>query len=61
MLVAGCNLPNCPRATLFDATERDFRAGVVTDAVSQVAPDRLADLAQIGVQQVTVDEVLQHL
>ena len=27
VLVAGCNLPNCPRATLFDATERDFRAG----------------------------------
>lgn len=61
VLVAGCNLPNCPRATLFDATERDFRAGAVTDAVSQVRPDRLADLALIGVQQVTVDEVLQHL
>ncbi len=24
LVVAGCNLPNCPRATLFDATERDF-------------------------------------
>lgn len=61
VLVAGCNLPNCPRATLFDATERDFRAGAVTDAVSQVRPDRLADFALIGVQQVTVNEALQHL
>ena len=61
VLVAGCNLPNCPHATLFDATERDFRAGVVTDALSQVTPDRVADLALIGVQHVTVDEVLQHL
>lgn len=61
VLVAGCNLPNCPRATLFDATERDLRAGVVTDAVSQTSPERLADLALIGVQQVTVDDVLAHL
>ena len=25
IVVAGCNLPNCPRATLFEASERDFR------------------------------------
>ncbi|MEV0945160.1 isochorismatase family cysteine hydrolase [Rhodococcus sp. NPDC049939] len=49
VVVAGCNLPNCPRATLFDANERDFRTVLVTDAVSQTSPERLADLEKIGV------------
>lgn len=61
VLIAGCNLPNCPRATLFDATERDLRAGIATDAVSQATPERLSDLALIGVQQVTTREVLDRL
>ena len=57
VVVAGCNLPNCPRATLFDASERDYRAALVTDAVSQVTPERLDDLADIGVQLVTTADV----
>src|SRR5690606_10907930 len=32
IVVSGCNLPNCPRATLCDASERDFRAVLVSDA-----------------------------
>lgn len=54
VVVAGCNLPNCPRATLFDASERDFRAALVSDAVSQTSDERLADLQRIGVQVVTL-------
>jgi nicotinamidase-related amidase len=49
VVVAGCNLPNCPRGTLFDATERDYRAVLVPDATSQVTAERLADLTLIGV------------
>ncbi|REJ06238.1 cysteine hydrolase [Microbacterium bovistercoris] len=44
VIVAGCNLPNCPRATLFDASERDFRAAVIADATSQTTAQRLDDL-----------------
>ncbi|GAA3964946.1 isochorismatase family cysteine hydrolase [Gordonia caeni] len=50
VVVAGCNLPNCPRATLFDASERDYRTVLVADATSQTTPERLADLTLIGVQ-----------
>lgn len=60
VVVAGCNLPNCPRATLFDASERDYRAVLVTDAVSQVTQERLDDLAAIGVQLVTTADVLSQ-
>ncbi len=49
VVVAGCNLPNCPRATLFDASERDYRAVLVEDATSQVTAERLRDLTLIGV------------
>lgn len=49
VVVAGCNLPNCPRATLFDASARDFRTALAVDAVSQSTPERLADLARLGV------------
>jgi nicotinamidase-related amidase len=30
----GCNFPNCPRASIVEASERDFRVAVVADAVS---------------------------
>lgn len=59
VVVAGCNLPNCPRATLFDASERDYRAALVTDATSQVTPERVADLALIGVATLTTSDVEQ--
>ncbi len=57
VVVAGCNLPNCPRATLFDASERDYRTVLVTDATSQSTNERLDDLALIGVSLTTTDEV----
>lgn len=57
VVVAGCNLPNCPRASLFDASERDYRTVLVTDAVSQCTSDRLRDLELIGVQLMDVRAV----
>ncbi|WP_037603655.1 cysteine hydrolase family protein [Streptacidiphilus rugosus] len=57
VVVAGCNLPNCPRATLFDASARDLRTVLVTDAVSQWSRERGEDLGRIGVRQATTAEV----
>ena len=31
---AGCNFPNCPRTSIYEASERDFRIMLVSDAVS---------------------------
>ncbi len=61
VVVAACNLPNCPRATLFDASERDYRAVIVEDATSQVTPERLHDLTLIGVNVTDVASVEQEL
>lgn len=60
IVVAGCNLPNCPRATLFDASERDYRAVLVTDATSQVTPQRLGDLRLIGIHLSTASDVQER-
>jgi nicotinamidase-related amidase len=56
LVVCGCNLPNCPRATLFGASNRDFRTILVRDATSRVTPERLADLALMGTEVMGVDE-----
>lgn len=61
VVVAGCNLPNCPRATLFDASERDYRTVLVEDATSQVTAERLRDLTLIGVTLTDTRGVEQQL
>ncbi|WP_435298797.1 cysteine hydrolase family protein [Timonella sp. A28] len=57
VVIAGCNFPNCPRASLFDATELDYRAVVVTDATSAVTAERIEDMQQIGVIPVRVADL----
>lgn len=57
VVVAGCNFPNCPRATLFDATELDYRAAVVTDATSGVSQERIDDIKPIGVIPIELEDV----
>jgi nicotinamidase-related amidase len=32
VLVCGCNFPNCPRTTIYEASERDFRTILAKDA-----------------------------
>ncbi|WP_246136605.1 cysteine hydrolase family protein [Leekyejoonella antrihumi] len=61
VVVGGCNLPNCPRATLFDASERDFRAVVLRDAVSRASIERITDLEEIGVQPLSASDVVAAL
>ena len=34
LLFAGCNFPNCPRASIYEASERDFRLILAADAMS---------------------------
>lgn len=58
LVVVGCNFPNCPRATLVEASERDYRLVAVSDAISRVDERALAEVAGIGVQLLTADEVI---
>ena len=50
LIVAGCNFPNCPRATIYEASERDFRLVVASDALSGLYDRGCKELTRIGVQ-----------
>jgi nicotinamidase-related amidase len=54
---AGCNLPNCPRASLIEASERDYRLVLATDAVSQASEQGLREVAGIGVQLMNTEQI----
>jgi nicotinamidase-related amidase len=45
----GCNYPNCPRTSIYEASERDFRVVVAGDAVSGLYERGERELANIGV------------
>ena len=61
LAVCGCNFPNCPRATIYEASERDFRVAVVTDATSGLYERGLRELENIGVEPVSADDVSEKL
>jgi nicotinamidase-related amidase len=48
LVFAGCNLPNCPRASIVEAHERDFRVVLAADAVSQAEDQGLREVAGLG-------------
>lgn len=61
VVFAGCNFPNCPRTSIYEASERDFRVVVVRDAVSGLYERGEHELLNIGVVLMTADEVAGSL
>jgi nicotinamidase-related amidase len=61
IVVAGCNFPNCPSATLFDATERDFRVVLAIDAVSGISEIGIGWCSGIGVTALRVQQIKAEL
>ena len=58
VVVCGCNFPNCPRTTIYEASERDYRLIVVSDATSGMYRRGIEELENIGVAvQDTVDTI----
>ena len=58
LVFAGCNFPNCPRASIYEASERDFRIVVLADALSGLYPVGRKELENIGVRIVDTEECL---
>jgi len=61
LVVCGCNFPNCPRTTVYDASARDYRLVFVSDATSGVYDRGLAELRGIGVDVKDTDEAVAWL
>jgi nicotinamidase-related amidase len=61
VVVIGCNFPNCPRATIIEASERDLRVVAVADALSRFTNRDNTDLRHMGVTVMTSEEIADHL
>jgi nicotinamidase-related amidase len=58
---AGCNFPNCPRASIYEASERDFRIVLVADAISGLYDRAQAEMRGIGVMLVSAEQLAQAI
>lgn len=58
IVIVGCNFPNCPRATVYGASARDFRVVLIADAVSGAYDQGLRELNDIGVSTPSAAEYL---
>jgi nicotinamidase-related amidase len=61
LVFSGCNFPNCPRTSIYEASERDFRVVLAPDAVSGLYERGERELAGIGVHLLDSGEVVERL
>ena len=61
VIVCGCNFPNCPRTTMYEASERDFKIVFIKDATSLVYEKGLGELKNIGISLKDTNECLSWL
>jgi nicotinamidase-related amidase len=61
MVLAGCNFPNCPRTSVYEASERDYRIVLVRDALSGLDEQGVEECRAIGVDVRDVSATLAWL
>ncbi|MGD9817620.1 MAG: cysteine hydrolase family protein [Desulfomonilaceae bacterium] len=61
LVFCGCNFPNCPRTTIYEAAERDYRIVMATDAVSGLYDKGIQELSHIGINLMTSDQIITNL
>jgi nicotinamidase-related amidase len=61
VVICGCNFPNCPRTTVYEASGRDFRVVLIKDATSNVYEQGLQELEKIGIGLMTSEDCIAAL
>jgi nicotinamidase-related amidase len=61
IVVCGCNFPNCPRTTIYEASERDFRIVLAKDTTSVIYDIGLLELENTGVSIMNANECVTWL
>lgn len=61
LVFSGCNFPNCPRTSIYEASERDFRIVLVKDAISQLYSKAEEEMINIGVSLLSTTHTLNTL
>lgn len=58
---AGCNFPNCPRTSIYEASERDFQIVLVEDAISGLYERGRDEMKNIGVMMMTANQLAHRI
>jgi nicotinamidase-related amidase len=61
LIFTGCNFPNCPRTSIYEASERDYRIMLVEDALSGLYPQGREEMENIGVCIMNTSELLKAI
>ena len=61
LVFCGCNFPNCPRTSIYEASERDFRVALASDAISGLYERGAQELRAIGVAITPSAEIVDAL
>jgi nicotinamidase-related amidase len=61
IVLGGCNFPNCPRSTIYEASERDFKLVLVTDAISGLYERGREEMRHIGLTLMETEACLGWL
>lgn len=61
LVFAGCNFPNCPRTSIYQGSERDFRLLLVPEAMSRLYSRGLDECRGIGVHIAELDALTTWL
>jgi len=61
LVFSGCNYPNCPRTSIYEASERDFRVVLVEDAVSGLYDRGRREMTNIGVELWSTGTVVEKI
>lgn len=61
LVFCGFNFPNCPRTSIYEASERDYRIIVPEDAISHIYQQGIEELEAIGVAVTTAEELAADL
>jgi nicotinamidase-related amidase len=61
IVFCGCNFPNCPRTSIYEASERDFRVVLAEDAISGLYDKGREEVENIGVRLMRTADVIASL
>ncbi|MEX2354031.1 MAG: isochorismatase family protein, partial [Gammaproteobacteria bacterium] len=59
LIICGCNFPNCPRTTIYEASERDYRIVLADDALSGLYEQGRQEIQNIGVQLLSTTDIME--
>ncbi len=59
IVLAGCNYPNCIRATVYEASERDFRVVAIKNGISNFTQQGWQELSSIGINLMSAEDCVR--